>query len=200
MSNSGTKSSQTTRTTSLPYHTNLAEKCQPVRTTPDEGSRSDHDELYVQNLLETVDRAIASEYGPDKNTQTLTFTEIFESLENVEKKFNHRYHSKVGHKREKKRIEYKCFKSDENLTDKEGGLYTDDSNISFTLQSNSTISKDDSKQNTELLLLSKSEERLLLGDLEQEARKLAFGLFPYLRCAGENIASCLAGTLMDSDS
>lgn len=138
------------------------------------------DRQYIDGLLDIVDRAIVTEYGTE-DTEELTLGEIFEALKAVETKLI------SGTKRKNARcssdIEYKRAK----FTDSEPFQGTelprlnsrqenDNTNMSHSAQqqSKTLLSKDDTAR-PELgdeLLLSKSEERMLLGDLDKDAHRM----------------------------
>lgn len=172
------------------------------------GNIQHHDKLYVENLLESVDKAIEREYGSEEgaqSTESLTFAEIFQALESAERKHNHRrmleknqFSSGVGEKRIRNVICSSCTTSSkqiklEGTADRTDTIERSRSDLSKMSNSASYVLKN-SVEEVELPL-SKSEERQLLIDLEQDARKMADSLFSYLRRAGESISSYLSGRL-----
>ena len=179
---------------------------------------------YFDKLLESVDKAISSQYGTTNNSQSLTFGEISASLERVERKYFYRAvmakNCKAGSiKRKGSSICKFCiadskrgkpnnfsasstntsgrdFVTESSSVDSSSIHVTDDaSNSSFSLVSNpsSSVLLGSSKVNkaSQQMLLSRSEERMLLRDLEHDARKVSLNLFSYLRRAGEGISECL---------
>ena len=148
------------------------------------------DSLYACNLLEKVDKAIVNEYGTENADQTLSFAEIFQALEAAEKKH---HHQRMKEKRKEcaklgtKRIRNSNTDDNSCTSDcKQVKLDQTGSSRREHLQS----SRFDSITAVELPL-SKSEERFLLLELEQDARKMAVTLFSYLKRVGEGIFSCL---------
>lgn len=153
-----------------------------------------HDKLYIQNLLDTVDRAISLEYGTH-SIQSLSLDETFEVLETVENEYKHRkqtekWHNKqlteIGRKRSKGCCKH-CNAENKRARIGEGYHESGDSNLSGLP---ARRGGNNGGQDLGLLLLSRSEERTLMNDLEQDARKMSTSLSSYLRCAAEGISSC----------
>ena len=111
------------------------------------------DKAFIQSLLDGVDRAIAQEYGTD-NTEALSFKEIFEALKAVETKHKQRRQAMREHEQNGN-----SYGQDSKRIKLSGGWRCN------TLPSQAELDK-------ELLLLSYSEEKMLLRDLEREARNM----------------------------
>ncbi len=183
---------------------------------------------YFDQLLKSVDKAIASQYSTS-NDQGLTFAEISAALERVERRFFNRVaaakaekqHFKPDIKREGSGSICKfCIAASKRAklndssvfggvtesssiasirSDNGGGMAGEVSSSSFSLVSNpssmvpAAAAAGGSKvgEANKQLLLSRSEERMLLRDLERDAHKVSLNLLSYLRRAGEGIADCL---------
>lgn len=157
--------------------------------------RPSQDKQYIDELLDIVDGAIVAEYGNDNN-EALALSEILEALKAVETKshcrkltmegggfptsgdkINHVHHSNmVEHKRAKLEVSdpTRSFPGPENrVFSKESQTLL--SNGSLENTPHSTPSSTTPTAGAEMgvapgveLLLSRSEEKMLLGDLERD--------------------------------
>lgn len=157
--------------------------------------------MYVDKLLATVDKAITMEYGWADNTQMLTFDEIFDALQEVHKKYRHRRQGKaeiVETKRDGRSVCVHGASLGEEMevrTEVSSDILTSSSSFWCAFEATPITTAGGvggaTEQDVELLL-SKSEEKMLLRDLEMDARKMTLNSRSYLRCGGETVSSCLA--------
>lgn len=180
--NGGTKSGESGSSGSKAFEVKRAK--QATKSLPSKASHH-RDRLYVGNLLEAVDKAIAIEYGSDgSSSESLTFNEIFESLQSVEKRYRQMRHAsgRAGQKRPRSTICSSCSNKSKQMKTLVSDFGTEGE------QSERDGGAGGSGVN---LLLSRSEERLLLSDLEREAHRMAVSFVSYLTRAGEGISSIL---------
>ena len=164
------------------------------------------DHFYVDRLLATVDKAITTEYGQIDTNQTLTFDEIFNALRDVHKKYDHKRrgsgrssctHVHAPPSRHKCTTGGPGGDSGEELR-RQDSPETLVSSSSFWCAFEATPvvtaggSVGGATEEDVELLLSKSEEMLLLRELEMDARKMSLNSLSYLQCGGETVSSCLA--------
>lgn len=159
---------------------------------------TNRDMLYIKSLLDTVDRAILTEYGyTDSTSEVLTLDEIFEALSAVEMKF-HLRRARTGDKRnsfcgiasnsELKRAKPTSRRGRKSKKTPPSSSRRDDMSQSISSMPQSVFysvlpappAGNLMFPGAELgssvdLLLSRSEEKMLLGDLEGDGHKMMMG-------------------------
>ena len=163
-------------------------------STPSKQKTVISDEAYIQNLLQAVDEAIRSECGPARtHDQILSLDEILQVLESVGV-------TPEGEELDflKKRVERFGLKekilSNSFLLDKElkRAMFSEYVKNYHIIPSKRTLISNTEEEDSrvELSLLSRSQERLLLNELERDAHKMATNLRSFLKHSGEGIYGC----------
>ena len=146
------------------------------------------DELFVQNLLKEVDKKIASEYGTDASGIQLTLDEIFKSLECLESGFG----TSISINKAGRRLKVGEKRRHSILDVNHHGVNNSKHGYTKEQSTHDHHSYLESGKDPDLnCLLTESEEKLLLSDLEEDARRISSSLSLYVKCAGKNLSNCI---------
>lgn len=163
------------------------------------GEAQSRDMEYVEALFRNVDEAIKSEYYPSQVPYTtLTLDEISEALAGIDQLQSTTTITTTA-RRPAKSTET-CFSEVPPSSPSSSSSFEAPPAATLDLPLSSDMrgvhcerEAESSSSAAELLLLSRSEEKVLLGELERDARGMKSSLRSYLKCAGENISNCFSG-------